>query len=101
NALEDNIGISNPIIEAVFDYMIIVLIPVILTFDINAKEAKKLTKLFEFLQILLLLVVFALPSLATSLSSFTVDLIFLILSAHRQYNDPNSDQPKPNYKTQT
>ncbi|CAG8610861.1 2967_t:CDS:2, partial [Dentiscutata erythropus] len=56
NALTENIGASNPIIEATYDLMILVIVPVVLTIDIdsekfiNASERRELRHILKYLK---------------------------------------------------
>ncbi|CAG8595739.1 2767_t:CDS:1 [Acaulospora morrowiae] len=55
NALEEGIGASNLISESIFDFLIIVIIPVILTTEVNRKldESKAFIKLLLYVHIII------------------------------------------------
>ncbi|CAG8446474.1 12811_t:CDS:1 [Dentiscutata heterogama] len=66
NALKENIGASNPIIEATYDLMVLVIIPVVLTIDIdsekfiNASERRELRHILKYLKLAPTIVLFPL-----------------------------------------
>ncbi|CAG8478884.1 14553_t:CDS:1 [Gigaspora margarita] len=80
NALKENIGSYNPIIEATYDLMITVMVPVVLTIDIdserfiNANERNKLRQILKYLKFIPAIILFPLQ-------------IFFCLQAYYYFND--------------